>query len=561
MSLASNSDGFCTPRSPQPSPWDAFLSSLSQSLAALDGPQTAPGFTARAIDSYDAGNLPEARTALGSALKIDSRFAPALLLLRLARARSPALFRSHSAAAPDPGADDDDDAALLDLVRCAARAPGDEFFDDTIRAASPREVRAADAGVSPRGGSTLVLLAGTWLCDVLHDAARGVRLLRLASLRQLPDAQFALGDFYERGAPEAQRDPKGAALLYRLAADRGHAAAAYRAALMSLAPLRGLAEPQASLTASSAGLRLLKSAADLGHAGAQCELGRLHEEGACGAARDERRALRLYRMAAEQGHARAMYCLAWCLEHSPTSGAGGASEAARLYAEAASRGFLDAQATLGWLLAHGGLGMDANAREARRLLDAAASRGHCGAMLCIGALCAQQDALAEAVCWWRRAMDAGGAPEAAYNLAQCCARGLGGVQRSEAEAARLYRWASERGHARASCNLGRCYERGAGVAEDKREAFRLYALALSQGGGCEVAALNVAWCYRKGLGVERSKHECRRVLHAAADAGNKRAADALAALDEEHRRKKLLKSQQQQAVNADSSTDSHSTTT
>ena len=41
-----------------------------------------------------------------------------------------------------------------------------------------------------------------------------------------------------------------------------------------------------------------------------------------------------------------------------------------------------------------------------------------------------------------------------------------------AEAARYYRLAAEQGYAAAQCNLGVCYERGEGVAQDAVEAAR-----------------------------------------------------------------------------------------
>jgi TPR repeat protein len=49
-----------------------------------------------------------------------------------------------------------------------------------------------------------------------------------------------------------------------------------------------------------------------------------------------------------------------------------------------------------------------------------------------------------------------------------------GVEKDEAEAARLYGQAAEQGHARAQYNVGICYTNGKGVGKDEAKAARLY---------------------------------------------------------------------------------------
>ena len=72
------------------------------------------------------------------------------------------------------------------------------------------------------------------------------------------------------------------------------------------------------------------------------------------------------------------------------------------------------------------------------------------------------------------------APFAQYNLGRMYDKGTGVAQNSK-EAVRLYALAAAQGHATAQYNLGNMYDTGTGVAQDSREAVRLYALAAAQG--------------------------------------------------------------------------------
>ena len=59
---------------------------------------------------------------------------------------------------------------------------------------------------------------------------------------------------------------------------------------------------------------------------------------------------------------------------------------------------------------------------------------------------------------------------------------VAGLPKNEAEAARLYRLAADKGHAPAQFNLGYFYESGrGGLKEDDAEAVRLFRLAADQG--------------------------------------------------------------------------------
>ena len=75
-----------------------------------------------------------------------------------------------------------------------------------------------------------------------------------------------------------------------------------------------------------------------------------------------------------------------------------------------------------------------------------------------------------------------GHPTAQFNLGRCFARGEG-VAQDWAEAVRYYRQAAEQGLADAQFALGGCYEEGEGVAQDWAEALRYYRLAAAQSDG------------------------------------------------------------------------------
>mmetsp|Transcript_24134 Transcript_24134/g.36189 ORF Transcript_24134/g.36189 Transcript_24134/m.36189 type:complete len:591 (-) Transcript_24134:337-2109(-) len=89
------------------------------------------------------------------------------------------------------------------------------------------------------------------------------------------------------------------------------------------------------------------------------------------------------------------------------------------------------------------------------------------------------------------------------------------------EALRLYRGGSEkrnprgafqlairaanRGHARAQCLIGLCYQNGEGIEKAPSKAFAFFLLAAMQ--GYALAQYNLAWCFRDGDGVSRDKYE------------------------------------------------------
>ena len=100
-----------------------------------------------------------------------------------------------------------------------------------------------------------------------------------------------------------------------------------------------------------------------------------------------------------------------------------------------------------------------------------------------------------------------GAAIAQYNLGVCYYKG-DGVAEDKREAVKWYRKAAEQGLADAQYYLGTCYYGGVGIAEDKREAVKWYRKAAEQ--GHVEAQYSLGVCYYKGTDVAEDKHRQSR---------------------------------------------------
>lgn len=163
-------------------------------------------------------------------------------------------------------------------------------------------------------------------------------------------------------------------------------------------------------------MRWYERAAEAGSANAQFLLGRMHEEGAAGRARDLEKAAELYRKAAEQGHALAQFSLALLYQEGrgvPKDPA----QAAKWLEAAAQQGLREAQYNLGWLYDRG-IGVVPDRETAERWYRAAAQQGVTRAMVNLALVLVasgpeDRDAQIEAWSW----------------LALAAARGEAGVKR------------------------------------------------------------------------------------------------------------------------------------
>jgi hypothetical protein len=114
-----------------------------------------------------------------------------------------------------------------------------------------------------------------------------------------------------------------------------------------------------------------------------------------------------------------------------------------------------------------------------------------------------------------------GDPDALFMLAAMHDVGSGGVQKSSAEAARLFQRAADAGHAPSKVQLGRKYQTGAGVPQDPAKALALFTAA-AQTGSVE-AQFHLALASLDGLGVAKDPVTAQRWLAAAAKGGHQEA--------------------------------------
>jgi len=127
-----------------------------------------------------------------------------------------------------------------------------------------------------------------------RNAAEGLRLLRLASDRQIPDAQANLGALYEEGKFGLTRDPAEAVRLYRASASGGSSVGkAYLATML----MYGRGAPADTREA----LRLMRESADAGYGFAQATYAGWLLGGRGGPANPQE-GLRYARFAAEAGN-------------------------------------------------------------------------------------------------------------------------------------------------------------------------------------------------------------------------------------------------------------------
>ncbi len=105
-----------------------------------------------------------------------------------------------------------------------------------------------------------------------------------------------------------------------------------------------------------------------------------------------------------------------------------------------------------------------------------------------------------------------------------------GLEEDDEEAVKWYRLAAEQGYAPAQSNLGMMYDNGEGVEEDDEEAVKWYRLAAEQGHAG--AQFNLGMMYENGEGVEEDIAEAAKWYRMAAEQGNEDARKALERIEE-----------------------------
>jgi hypothetical protein len=109
------------------------------------------------------------------------------------------------------------------------------------------------------------------------------------------------------------------------------------------------------------------------------------------------------------------------------------------------------------------------------------------------------------------------------------------VPRNHTEAAKLFRFAAERGHIHAQACLAECYFEGNGVPQDYSKAVEWYQKAAVQGNpeaqaNLSRAQANLGLAYLYGKGVSKDKSEAYKWFKSAAEQGDKEVTEKLTSL-------------------------------
>lgn len=219
-------------------------------------------------------------------------------------------------------------------------------------------------------------------------------------------------------------------------------------------------------------VELLRTAGDLGHAGACCKVGVAYRLGK-GVPQDRSEAARWFGKAAVRGSMLGAFYLGNCYHHGAGVGID-RDEAIKWYTQSAQAGHRPAQNEVARLLQQKG-----DLVQALVWWKSLAQSGDLVARTQTGALLENQKQFAEAVQWYQLASGEDW-PEAQFRLARCFHYGLGGLANLQ-EAARLYGLAAKQKYALAQYSLGRLYWAGRGVSRDRTEGRRWLVQAAEQG--------------------------------------------------------------------------------
>jgi uncharacterized protein len=263
----------------------------------------------------------------------------------------------------------------------------------------------------------------------------------------------------------------------------------------------------------------LQSEAEAGNAEAQVALGRAFEDGN-GVPQSDRQAVKCYRAAAEQGNATAQNGLGLMLR----SGRGvdqDKAEAVKWYKKAARQRNSTAMYNLGTAFYNGdGVAIDdiaANAWfllakdlgsqpavDAVRRMEEQAKNLQPESFEKIGDMYQKGDDLpqsySDAVAWYRKAAEEGGAPVVQVKLAGLL---LQGGPSNYGEAHRLCGKAAQQKYSPGTCCIGLLSQQGLGVPQDATQAAKWFDEAANMGNA--PAMLRLGEMYWKGEGVKLNK--------------------------------------------------------
>ncbi len=355
--------------------------------------------------------------------------------------------------------------------------------------------------------------------------------------------------------PEAER-------AYRVAADKGHAAALNNLGLL----LYSTADKDKDRLADA--VRTLKQAAAAAPARAALVVGELYARGS-GVTAEFDEAMKYFEQAEKAGNAKGLLAQAMLLDGSfGFEKQKNEAKADELYKKAADGGQVEGMLVLGKKKLAKSKGQGKEGEEGLAWIQKAGEKGYGPAYVALGdayvdGTLVKKDE-AKAFSYYQKAADAG-VPDAIAKVGVCYERGVG-VAKDEKKAFEQYKAALEKGSAAAAFNLAVCYDAGTGVEKSVANAFRHYLMAAKAGLGVAMneaaaryqagagveqdvvaaaawfgyaaksnnvaAAINLARMYLQGMGVEKNLNAAGQLYTAAANAGDPTACYELGQLHE-----------------------------
>ena len=341
-----------------------------------------------------------------------------------------------------------------------------------------------------------------------------------------PTGEYNLGCCYEYGWG-VEKCRHEALILYSRAAERGLPAAAVRRAhlVFSGIPAEDLGVRHfAALPPDREGaLKELRRVSAAGSAPAKLELALLLCDDPKLRAEHAGEIGRLAREAAESPHAAvaAKLFYARCLRH----GIGvipDPAKALKLYKQAAEQGDPSGMAAYGRMLEFG-MSVPPDPAKALELYEQAAKLGDPSGMVFLGDRLIVSGDMERAYNWYSRAAKLNYAPACA-KAGDCLAFGWG-VPPDVKAAVGLYEQGAKLGDAGSQYRFGKCLAEGKGTVPDPAGAVFWYKCAGAGGSRDAVRELGAALLY--GRGAPADPKEGRRLLEAAAKAGDAEAAEIL----------------------------------
>jgi TPR repeat protein/predicted acylesterase/phospholipase RssA/ankyrin repeat protein len=277
---------------------------------------------------------------------------------------------------------------------------------------------------------------------VLKDDVEAAKWFKKAAEQGHANGQYRLGIMYEKGRG-VKDDFYEAAKWLKKTAEQGNLEGYYYLGMMCEKHRRSVAKYSYQAEAKDSYIK----AAERGHVGSQCNLGRMYFED-----RDHKEALYWYRRASEQGNAEGQYRLGIMCE----KGYGvkeNYKEAVEWYTKAAEQGHAGSQYNLGRMYLKG-RGVDKSDEQASKWFTKAAEQ-------------------------FTKVAEQGDA-EGQYTLGLMYQHGYG-VNKNDEEAFKWYVKSAEQGNTDGQYYLGLMYENGKGVPKDKDKAEEWFRKATVKG--------------------------------------------------------------------------------